>query len=111
MRTVEWLQVLGATAAALASAVMAIEQRLIRDLERRGADSPSGAVEPPRLRRLSRWRLARLEKHGAVRGAGGATIYLDREAYRDLRRVRRRRAVAAVLASLVLVTVLYQLSR
>jgi hypothetical protein len=99
MRLVEILQAAAPFCALFAALITASERRLVRRLRRDGAVDGASAIALPALRPLTRWRLARLRRGGAVRAADAGSFYLDETAYRSLRRSRRRRvlAIAALL--------------
>jgi len=107
MKTPEILQLVAALLTAAASIVMGLEQKLIKRLRRQNATSPGTAVPLPSLRAISRWRLARLQTAGAVRGAGTDAYYIHEGSYRALRCKRVRRAVTVALVMAVVATAVY----
>ena len=80
----------------LAIALIASRRRLIRVLEREGADSPQDAVRPPSTRLLTRLWTARLAKAGVIRRTGENRIWVDRVAWRKYRQTRQQRLLMAV---------------
>ncbi len=106
MRLVELLQVTGAVLGILATAFMAVEQRLVAHFLRAGAMSAEAATELPALRPVLRWRLRRLEKIGAVVRVGPRRLFLDEVRYAAVRRRRAVLGVSSVLVILALVVVL-----
>lgn len=109
MRTVEVLQIVGALVGAFASVAMGFEQKLLKNLRTQDAASPKSAVALPGLNAISRWRLSRLLKHGAVREVSDGLFYFDEGSYRRLRSLRIKIVIPALLAALTLVFVLHRL--
>jgi hypothetical protein len=101
MRLVEILQTAAPFLALFAALLTASERRLVDRLRRAGAVADASALALSDLRPLTRWRLARLRRGGAVRAADRERFYLDEAAYQALRRARRRRVltIAALLAA------------
>jgi len=76
-------------------------RRVIRRLEREGADSPETARPLSALSRIERGRLARLIDLGAVREAAPGSYWLDRGRYAVYADHQRRIAILILLAVLV----------
>ena len=109
MRLVEVVQVAGAFLGALASAFTVVEKRLVSRFHRAEATSPDSSIELPPLNFLSRWRLSRLEKAGAVVSDVQDRVYFDGDAYGSLRKKRAVRGVAVVILALVIVVLVHRL--
>ena len=103
MRSVEVFQILGASVGAVGAVAVSLEQRLVRKLKAHHATTVGTAVALTPMNRLSRWRLSRLLKHGAVHQTTAERYYFDQPAYRALRRRRASIAIPAVLAAVALV--------
>lgn len=82
------------------------EHRVVRELRDAGATGPGTAGSVERARRLDGRALRRLVDAGAVREVGAGRYYVDMDAYRAYRGVRRRRALTVTALALFVVLVL-----
>jgi hypothetical protein len=101
----EILRLVGMAGWVLVIALVASERRLLRRLRAAAAVSPETATSLPPFRSpVTRFRMARLQKSGAVVAAGDGRFYLDAAAYARYRRARQQRAfkVIAVASSVML---------
>ena len=85
-------------------------RRVVRRLEREGAVSPVTARPLADLSRIERGRLARLLELGAIHEAARGSYWLDRERYTVYADHQRRIAILAVIAILVALFFVVELS-
>jgi len=85
-------------------------RRVVRRLEREGAVSPETARPLNDLSRIERGRVARLLEVGAMHEAGPGTYWLDVERYAVYADRHRRIAILVVLAILVALFFVVELS-
>jgi hypothetical protein len=100
MRRTDLLTLVAGLVWLLALALIAAERRIVRRLRSAGALMPQNAIPIAQRSALTRFRLARLLRSGAVVAAGGR-YYLDPAAFALYRGRRRRRAfilISSVLA-------------
>jgi len=107
MRTVEILQILGASVGAFASIVAAMEQGFVKRLRRNGATSAETAIKIAGLRPVVRWRLERLKKRDAVRSVASGAVYLHEPTYRTLRRKRAGIAVSVMVVAVAVIVAVH----
>jgi hypothetical protein len=101
------LQGLTPLPAIFAALIVGTDRRIVRTLDRRNARTADSAIQLPRRSPIWRWRLHRLEGHGAVvRVLDTDRVYLDAEGWQAYRGSRRRR-VLIVLSILVPVAALW----
>ena len=100
------LQLIATLLGALATVVMSLEQRFVRDLRRREATSAESAVTIGEPGLITRWRMRRLARAGALRETGSGAVYLDEAAYRALRRRRVLTVIPLVVGLVGLVLIL-----
>ena len=103
MRLVEILEVTGVMVTAAATLLAGAEKAVVKRLRRRGATSAEDAIDPPRLRSLTRWHLARLIDRRAVVVGEDGRVHLDETTYAPLR--TRRRLVGIILVAVVFAVV------
>jgi hypothetical protein len=97
------LRLLTPVLAALAAVLLGTRRRVVGHLEQAGAFSAETATSPPRARFfLVAWWRTRLAHYGVVRRESGGREWLDRAAWHEYRRVRRRRALVIVLPLLAI---------
>lgn len=85
-------------------------RRVVRRLEREGAFSPETARPLADLSRIERGRIVRLIELGAVHETAPSRFWLDRERYAVYADERRRIAILALLALLVVLFFAVRLS-
>jgi len=107
----EWLQIAVAPLAAVAVVLRSTERKVLRKLQSVGATSEATATELPRIPRLGRWQLSRLEQSGAVVQVSNSRYYFDPVGYRSFRGRRRKRAAIVVPVLLVTILILWYFSR
>jgi hypothetical protein len=110
MTRTEILRLIGAAGWLFAIAMIAAERRIIRRLNRHGAADPASAVPLEVRWPLTRFRLARLQKAGAVVSAGAERYYLSAAGYSSYRQVRRRRVLTVLAIALPLILTLFWLT-
>jgi hypothetical protein len=93
MTRTEILRVIAAMAWVVAIAMLASERRIVRTLRRADATDPGRAAALASLTPVSRFRLRRLMRGGAVVAAAPGRFYLDPAGFARYRRSRRRRAL------------------
>jgi hypothetical protein len=96
----EILRVVGILGWAAVIFIIATERRIVRTLRDASALGPETAVDLSTRTRIARWRLARLQRSGAVVGVAGERFYFDPDSYTAYGQ-RRRRRVLTVLAIVV----------
>jgi hypothetical protein len=84
--------------------------RIVRRLIDLGAISPEGARPLPDLSHVERRGLARLRELGAVHEAAPGTYWLDHERFAEYTRHRRRILILAVIAVLIALFFVVELS-
>jgi len=107
MRLVEILQVTGVFVTAAATLFAGAEKAVVKRLRRRGATSAASAIDRPRLRSITRWRLERLIDRRAVVVGEDGRVYLDEAIYAPLRTRRKLVGITLVAAVFALVVTLY----
>ena len=85
-------------------------RRVVRRLEREGAVSPETARPLADLSRIERGRVARLIEVGAIHEAAPGSYWLDRERYAVYADRHRRIAILVVIAVLVALFFVVELS-
>jgi hypothetical protein len=85
-------------------------RRVVRRLEREGAVSPETAGSLADLSRIERGRLARLLELGAIHQTAPGSYWLDRERYAVYADRKRRIAILVVIAILVALFFVVELS-
>jgi hypothetical protein len=100
----ELLRVIATLGWLVAIAIAGTDRRIIRTLQRATALSPDTAITI-RPSRLTRWRLARLQRRGAVTAVGPDRFYLNARDYSAFRQVRRRIVLTVLAVSLSLLAV------
>jgi len=85
-------------------------RRVVRRLEREGAVSPETAGPLADLSRIERGRVARLIEVGAIHEAAPGSYWLDRERYATYADHHRRIAILIVIAVLVALFFVVELS-
>ena len=85
-------------------------RRVVRRLEREGAVSPETARPLAELSRIERGRLVRLIDLGAIHEAAPGSYWLDRDRYAVYADHKRRIAILIVLAVLVALFFVVELS-
>ncbi len=108
---IEWLQIALVPLAAVAVVLRTTERKVLRKLQSIGATSKATATELPRIPRLGRWQLSRLERSSAVVPVGNDRYYFDPVGYRSFRGRRRRRAAIVVPILFVTVLILWYFSQ
>jgi Mn-dependent DtxR family transcriptional regulator len=91
----------------LVVALLATERRLVRRLRHAAATSPDTAAPLTVHSFLARFRLARLQRAGAVVAAGSGRFFLDAAGYARYRQSRRRRAIVVLTAALPILLFLW----
>jgi hypothetical protein len=103
-------QGLAAFSSVFALVILRTDTRLVRRLRDAGATTSAGALPIEPRHAIQHWRLARLERVGAVhRGAAPGSVFLDEEGWRAWRRVRRRRMLVAVGLAIAVMFVFFRL--
>ncbi len=105
MTRTDVLRAIGGLMWLLVFAMLAADKRIIRRLRAASANSPQSATTLTLRSPLARFRLARMQRAGAVRDAGAGLMYLDPAGFEQYRRRRRRRALkvlVVVIPSLLL---------
>jgi hypothetical protein len=102
MRGTDLLSLVAGLAWILALALIAAERRIVRRLRRAGALTPENAIPIAPRSALTRFRLGRLLRSGAVVTAPGGLYYLDPAAFALYRGRRRRRAFILISSALAI---------
>ena len=103
MSLAEVLQVTAAVIGAVATVIAAAEQAVVKRFRRDGATTGDRAIDLPRLRLFTRWRLARLIASRAVVVDEHARAYLDETVYAPLR--KRQAIIGLSLVALIFVLI------
>jgi len=110
MRTVELLRALAPFLGGIAAFLLTSRRRVIRFFEKAEATSEARAIAltpgPP----LGAWWLQRLEHAGVIVRTPAGTRWLNGDVWKQYRAVRRRRALT-IVAVLMVLLVLYLLTR
>ena len=85
-----------------ASALAAIEQRIIEKLLRKGATSEQKAGELSKVVLISRWRLNRLKKLGAIIEVDSGKYYYYESRYKNL---LKNRVIAVITITIIVLVV------
>ncbi len=107
----EWLQIAVVPLIAMAAVLRRTEKKVVTELQSVGATCDASAARLPRINRLGRWQVARLERSGAVVAVGDDRYYFDPAGYSAFRGLRRRRAAIVVPVLIVTILILWYFSR
>ena len=109
MRLVDLVRASSPVVLVLLAPILVTRRRLIRAFKSAAATSPESAITPRLRGPMRRWWLKRLSRAGVLRSTPDGTYWLDPEAWRIYRSIRRRRAVTVlvvILLSMVLIAAL-----
>lgn len=106
----DWVQVAILLPTAVAIVLRGTERKVVARLQSAEATSETTAIKLPRISRLGRWQLSRLEHFGAVVPVSDDRYYFDPGGYRSFRGLRQKRAAIVVPVLIVTILILWYLS-
>ena len=106
MSKAEFLSVIVTCIGVFFTVLTAIERDIIKKLTTKDATSARKAIELQKPSRISRWRLKRLKRSGAIKEAKTGKLYYNQTVYKSLLR-KHVIIVISILVFVLFVTILF----